>query len=192
MPQIRVITLDNGRIALVSPYDPDVPAAARKIGGRWDSTAKYWHFDGRDEERVRELALEIFGTDGTPEAEADTVTIRWDISGANTEELRYSGRLVARRRSRDERPQLGQGVILISGGFPARGGSEKYPKLDAKAGTVVEIRDLPRAAVDADDPDVTIVDERVDVEALQAERERIVARLAEIDAVLAAHGAPAP
>lgn len=189
MSQVRVITLDNGRVALVSPYSPDVPAAAKQIGGRWDGASKHWHFDARDEERVRALAIEIFGTDGSPEAEGDTVTVRWDISRAGrTRELRLAGRMVVQRPGRDDDPVLGRGVVLISGGFAGRGGSVQYPALEPLEGTVLEVRDLPRAAVPADDQDVTVVDERVDVEVLAAERARILARLTEIDATLAAHG----
>ncbi|MFF2751142.1 hypothetical protein ACFVVA_37100 [Kitasatospora sp. NPDC058048] len=177
--------LDNGRVALESPYHPELPSAAREIGGRWDAAARHWYFDARDEALVRDLALEIFGTDGSPAAEGDTVTIRLDISNTRQQDLRYGGRLIASRPEKKGPVRLGVGVILISGGFPAYGGTEKYPELEARKNTVVEVRDLPRKAVDLDDPDVTVVDEHVGVEALRAERERLAARLAEIDAVLA-------
>ncbi|MFE7666450.1 hypothetical protein [Streptomyces celluloflavus] len=189
---VRVTTLDNGRVALISPYNADVPPAAKKIGGRWNPVLKAWEFDGRDEQRVRDLAREVYGTDGSPEAEADTVTIRWDIGGFDDNELFYAGRRILRRPSRDEDVQLSPGVVLVAGGFPGRGGSVRYPRIAAEYGTVLEIRDLPRAAVDADAPGVTIVDATVDIEALTAERARLMARLTEIEATLSAHGHPDP
>ncbi|MGW6203708.1 hypothetical protein ACWF9B_08690 [Streptomyces sp. NPDC055089] len=186
---VRVITLDNGRIALVSPYNEDVPDAAHAIGGRWDPTSRHWHFDGRDEERVRELARNIFGTDGSPEAEADTVTVRWAVGDLTSDkEIRLAGRRVAERRYRDSSVTLGEGVVVVQGGFKGSGGSMRNPTLNAKDNTVLEIRDVPRTAVPTDDPDITVVDDQVDVEKLTAERTRLLARLAEIDATLAAHG----
>ncbi|MFD4911469.1 hypothetical protein, partial [Kitasatospora purpeofusca] len=79
-------------------------------------------------------------------------------------------------------------VVLASGGFAGRGGSSTQPALGALDGTVLEIRDVLRPAVDFDDRRVTLVDDRVDLEALLAERRRLRARLTEIDAVPTAHG----
>ncbi|WP_326581695.1 hypothetical protein OIE69_43785 (plasmid) [Actinacidiphila glaucinigra] len=193
MEDVRVISLDNGRVALVSPYNSELPAAARELGGRWDRTARYWHFDARDEQRVRELARDFFGTDGSPADEADKVTIRWNISNycqrRGDSELHLGGHRIASRRSRDEDVRLGVGVVLISGGFPGQGGSTKYPALEPLADTVVEIRDLPRALLDnLHRGAYEIVETTVDVAALREERERLLARIAEIDATLAAHG----
>ncbi|MFH8350221.1 hypothetical protein [Streptomyces sp. NPDC018045] len=196
-PTIRVIQLDTGpnvgRIALVSPYNADMVQSCKDLGGKWDQAAKCWHFDSRDEDRVRELAREVFGTDGSSADEADTVTVRYSIGGLGAgghrlDRLILAGREIVIRRYRDEPPRLGQGVVLISGGFASQGGSTRYPSLAAEPGTVLEVRDIPRAAV-PDDPRITIVDETIDVAALTAERARLAARIADIDAALARAGA---
>lgn len=196
MSTVRVFTLDSGRVALVSPYNAEVSPAAKAIGGRWDGGSRHWHFDGRDEERVRELAREIFGTDGSPEQEGDVVTFRWSIGSYGTSkgdnELELAGRRVAYRRSSGEPVRLGEGVVIIEGGFTPGAGSNRYPALGPLPGTVLEVRDFPRAAVPTDDPKITIMDQgAVDVAALSAERDRLLARLAEIDAVLQAAQVPA-
>ncbi|MYV63273.1 hypothetical protein GTW37_32775 [Streptomyces sp. SID4931] len=191
---VRVFTLDSGRVALVSPYNAELIEGARDLGGDWDGASRHWHFDGRDEVRVRELARTIFGTDGSAEQEGDTVTVRWAIEGLATakgdNELTLGGRRIAVRRGRDERVRLARGVVIIAGGFPAAAGSMRYPALAPQDGTVLEIRDFPRSAVPTDDPDITIVDEdEVDVEKLTAEltaeRTQLLDRLAQIDATLA-------
>ena len=61
------------------------------------------------------------------------------------EELWMFGRQVASRRSRDDRVRLGEGAIVVQGGFPNSGGSGRYPMLEVFVGTVLEIRDVSRA-----------------------------------------------
>lgn len=57
------------------------------------------------------------------------------------------GRNVAHRANRDWRVQLGDGVVVVSGGFPPRGGSSKHPGLDPLDETVLEVRDVPKPLV---------------------------------------------
>jgi len=144
------------RVYLASPYHPDLPGRAKKLGGRFDGSSKIWHFDERDGPRVRELAREIFGTDGTDSVEL--VTLRVAISGLayGQRALFIAGREVAKRYHRDRAPQIGDGVIVVEGGFDACGGSKKYPQLDPTDDCVVEIRDVPRPAAEravADNPE---------------------------------------
>jgi excisionase family DNA binding protein len=176
------ITTEGTKTTLTSPYHPDLPAAARKLGGRFDGATKAWKFDARDESRVRDLARQVYGTDG--DTAIELVTVRLDLDRlSDAPNLWFAGREVARRPGRDDSVRLGENVIVIEGGFAGSGGSMKYPRLVAKDGTILEVRDLPRAAVEAEDQDgVTIVGEQgPDVDALLAERERLLVRLAEID-----------
>lgn len=185
------VTTENGITTLVSPYNPDMPAAARKLGGRFDRAAKAWRFDARDEERVRDLARRFYGTDGT-EPEGDLVTVRvelWRCEGPTYENFAtFAGRRIAERPHRDARVRLAANVVLVEGKLPSSGGSMRYPEIDAPAGTYVEIRDLPRASLAAADregiPYEIVEEQGPDVDALLAERERLLQRLAEIDAQL--------
>ena len=83
--------------------------------------------------------------------------------------------------------------MVVSGSFPGRGGSVKNPALEPADGTVLEVRDLPRAVAakmiaevaTAHRCPVTLLDDAaLDRAVLTEERERLVARLAEIDAML--------
>lgn len=193
MTNIRIETTANGRIALCTPYNPDLPAQAKALGGRWDATSRAWTFDARDEERVRDLARTVFGTDGSAADQADLVTIRTTVDDARAPKHGAAqsyclGRLIATRRGRDEDVSLGQGVVLISGGFAGAGGSTTYPQISPLDGTIVEIRDVPRAALEGFDGEFAIVSETFDADALFAERAKLEARLQEIGQQLAAHG----
>lgn len=184
------IEIHDGILTLSSPYSSALPPKAKALGGRFDGATKSWRFDPRDEARVRELAREIYGTDGTPE-ELVSVRVRADlVSLESVAELELFGRTIVRRWRRDEAPRLGNGVVIVEGGFPRSGGSTKYPELDPFDGTVLEIRDVPAGAARkaaSERPNVISVvePEKVDRAALEAERAAIVARLAEIDAALA-------
>jgi hypothetical protein len=185
MSSVEITTAD-GKTSVRSPYHPDWPSEARARGGRWSGGV--WVFDSRDEERVRALAREIYGTDGSPDP-GGTVSVRIAVGDAQGERggqparLYEFGRLIASRFGRDDEPRLADGVILIHGGFAGSAGSHSYIQLGPLDGTVVEVRDVPRTV--AVDRGLEIVGEDgPDHEALRAERERLIARLAEIDAIL--------
>jgi hypothetical protein len=90
-----------------------------------------WVFDSRDEERVRALARDIYGTDGSPDP-GGTVSVRIRVDdvqgerGGRPARLYCFGRLIATRFGRDEEPRLADGVILIEGGFENSAGSHNY------------------------------------------------------------------
>lgn len=194
MSSIKINTNEN-TTTLSSPYHPELPKRAKALGGKFDGTSKTWKFDARDEDRVREMAVEIYGTDGT---DTETVTVRVEIGeddlvSQNRESLYLGGQQIARAFGRDSGALLADGVVLIEGRAES-GGSVKNWDTRLSAGSTFEIRDVPRGVADrmleeaADNDriaDARIVDETSDRrEALQAERDKLVARIAEIDAEL--------
>jgi DNA repair protein RadC len=58
------IVEQGGRIVVGTPYHPNFPARARLLGGDWDALKHVWIFDAREDDRVRSLCREIYGTDG--------------------------------------------------------------------------------------------------------------------------------
>ena len=58
------IVEQDGRIVVGTPYHPNFPARARLLGGDWDALRHVWIFDAREDDRVRSLCREIYGTDG--------------------------------------------------------------------------------------------------------------------------------
>jgi hypothetical protein len=153
------------------------------LGGRWSKPS--WVFDVRDEVRVRELCKEVYGTDGTS---SDLVTLKVTVSESDsTYDLSYyvAGRQVARAFDRDGGARLGEDVVVLEGGFYSTG-SRKNPALGVKEGTVIEVRDVPRAAVEKlpEGWEAVIVDETVDRAALEAELRTIEERAAEIRRIL--------
>lgn len=194
---VRIFKTNDGRVAAMTPYHPNFPARARALGGKFvDTTSggKAWAFDARDEERVRAICLDIYGTDGTP---TDTVTLRvtaladmYEAAGS----IYVAGRVLARAFGRDSGAKLGEGVVHLSGKMPNSGGSVRNWRTTVADGSVFEVRDVPRRAAlefiaehaDSCKWHAEIVgEEPVDPKAeLRAERDKLLARLAEIDAAL--------
>ncbi|MFF9786375.1 helix-turn-helix domain-containing protein [Streptomyces nigrescens] len=183
--------------ARITPH-PAFPDAARLLGGfKHMATGDHetWTFDSGIESQVRALCIDIWGTDGSPATDLDTVTLRWTVPDEWVQELWLAGRLIARREQRDDPVQLGHKVTVIQGGFWPAGGSKKNPRLDPYDGTVVEIRGIPRAAAAkaaAADNDVTIIEtnDPLSKEELRERRDQLLDDLRTINGLLDEHVVP--
>ena len=190
---VTIETIDTTNIIIVrAPYNPDFSTAARNLGGRWSGNHRGWAFNMQTRARVRETLKTIYGTDSP---DYTSVTARFDVGAwwrqdtiGDDSVCYFAGRQILSRRERDTIVKLGEGVVLIEGSFNPSGGSIRYPSLDLDRGTIVEVYDVPADHQDLTRDGVTTVQvqesELVDVDALMAERERIVARLNEINEVL--------
>lgn len=94
---------------------------------------------------------------------------------------------VAIRTGRDQAVRLSSNTMLISGGFPESGGSAKYPAVDAEKGTVIRVKNIPEILYEKikNNSGVRLIDNSIDTDALAAEKEKLLARIAEIDSILA-------
>jgi hypothetical protein len=151
LPMIDLIR-EGEQLRVRSPYHPDFPPEARKLGGKWDRERGEWVFDPRLEKEIRALLVRIYGWDGTyPVLIADVRVILAGLPEEWREDqsLWLLGRELVSRPGRDARVQLGPGVSLEAGGFPPSGGSRKHPALEWHPGTVLKVFDVPVAKVDA-------------------------------------------
>src|SRR5690606_18648972 len=188
------ITESDSILTVRSPYNAAFVEGARKLSGRFDRAACAWNFPASQRERVAALLREVYGTDGS--APIPTVTLRVRLMDS----LRYTydaslelgGRRVARVFGRDGGARLSDGVVVVEGSIGS-GGSRKNPRLTVADGTEIELLDVPRPiaerlAASTEGPVVSaaiVESEEIDREALAEERARLVARIAEIDALLA-------
>ena len=186
------VTTDTVSCTLAGPSAAELPHYAKTIGGWWNPTDKVWTFDVRDEARVRALAVKLYGTDGS--GDMPTITVRIPVPAPFTpyryQELVLAGRTLAFRPGRDTPVRYADEVVLVSGGFPPRGGSVKKPVLgEARADTLLEVRDVPLAVglqMIEEAGGGELVDGAAERRAaLTAERDRLLTRLAAIDAELA-------
>ena len=137
------IEISGSKLVATSPYHPDLPTQAKKLGGKWDRSRKAWTFDPRDEQRARQLYREIYGTDGeNQDMPLVDLLVDMDKVAPEDSELYLAGRLVASVRGRDSGATLGRGVIFDQGELWSTG-STKYPRIGWKQGTRLLVRDVP-------------------------------------------------
>lgn len=195
MNDVQIIPSATGkRLLLHTPYNAGFVADVKDIGGRWDAGKRAWSVDARDEARAKELLISYYGTDGSPDMAADAVTVRIKLAQHESSyrdgaKAMYAGRIIATRPGRDAPVRLSPGVVLIEGKLPYSGGSMKYPQIDADDSVIVEVRDVPRPAVEAENGWREIVsggtpDTSPDTEALIARRAELISQIAELDAKL--------
>jgi hypothetical protein len=135
------------RIFVRSPYNADFVEAARNRGGTWVGSKEHggeWRFDARDLTWVRETCLSLYATDG--EHVRPLLILRVALGKLDGERITLGGRPLVRRKYRDSRVELGDGVVVVEGGFPASGGPfRNQPRVWPRQGTVLEVRDFPEA-----------------------------------------------
>ena len=185
-----VITKTEKSIQVESEYNRDFISGARNLAGRWNSP--HWTFDVRDEGAVRELCLDVYGTDGET---VDLVDVEITFEGgfyATRGPITFCGRTIARAFGRDSGAKPGAGVVVKSGGFRSSGSVKNWATEVNTGGAVVVLRDMSRRAVEAVDAEefggtFEILEPENKNAALIAERDRLIARLAEIDDLLGDH-----
>ena len=173
------------KIRIQSDYHKDLPKAARQLGGKWDAAAREWVFDIRTEKEVEELYTDIYGCFGEP---AETVTIRYRLTDdlwAAKSAVFICGRQVARAWGRDSGTKVGDGVVLKDCKARSGGSMKNWATCIDITGDNPEIiiYDVPKKKAESCE-DVEIMETKIDREKLAAEKERLLARIAEIDELL--------
>jgi hypothetical protein len=135
------------KIGVRCPYHPEVVKQFRALNGKWNQDKKAWYFDARDKARVVDVLRKVFGVaPGDPAPRLVTVVLKPKFLDAmyGVEAISELGRVVAVRRGRDARVELGDGVRILTGGFRPSGGSARKPELAPEDGTSLEVRDVPQ------------------------------------------------
>ncbi len=189
---LDVTLTDRGdTLAAATPYDGAFVSAAKALGGKY--VGGEWVFDARNADRVADLCLDVYGTDGSDDS-ATLVTVRITVpAGVAEQAYRLAGRRLVYRPGRDAEVRYTSGVISVEGRFPSSGGSVKNPRLDNPQPVVLEIRDVTPGTAQlmreqapryrGGSAEIVVSDDNRS--ALAEERERLVARIAEIDVLLA-------
>ncbi|MCF7220995.1 hypothetical protein [Marilutibacter chinensis] len=185
------VRVENGSVYVRSPWNEAfVKDAREKLSGKY--TGGEWVFDVFNEQRVRKTLMAIYGCDGIT---TDTCTVRVTLDGdddAGQGPITIWGRPIARATGRDSGATLSPGIVIVEGGFTS-GGSMKNWTTKVKDGhAVVLIRDFPgvtaRRLVGEGKDWISIEKEAVSIDraALEAERDRLLTRLAEIEKLMPA------
>lgn len=128
----------EGKIYATTNYNATFIKKAKNLQGKWNG--EHWVFDEKVENLVREVLKDIYGTDG--EGYTRKVIVEIDVDkydDTDRQDLKIGDLVIITRKTRDSEVTLKEGVIVISGGFPSRGGSTKNPRLSAYRDTVIRV-----------------------------------------------------
>ena len=189
------VTVKDGRASIYTPFNRDFVAAIKtNIGGRkWDADSKCWTVPEEALPQVRQIMMDVYGETDLPDA-GGSVTVKvtfkeeWSV---RCDDVVIFKKVLASARGRDSGARPGDDVTYLEG-EPTSGGSCKNWESVVPEGAVVLLRHVPKAVWEQDKDSeyytAEIVDEGKDVKRkeLEAEKARLLARIAEIDKELAA------
>lgn len=186
------ITGDTAQI--YTPYNADFVAALKNgVGGaRWNASSRCWTVPAATVNAVREIMRRVYGRDDQTAGKTVRVRLHFDVNICETRApVTIFGHCIARAFGRDSGAKPGEGVIYLEGGCTSGGSRSNWDSIVEK-GSVVELTAVQEAIIEAEKDDLNthityeIMDEKpaIDAEALKAERERLLTRLAEIDEIL--------
>jgi hypothetical protein len=182
----------NNTIQVKTQFNPDFSYAAKKIGGKYDFNEKIWCFDERNLDLVKNALMSTFGTDGYDQSTVDVeITVKEKFIGEQSP-IYLAGRIIAQARGRDSGARNGDGIVFIENS-PKSGGSMKNWLTKIEEGSVFKILDLYAGAIDflneCDSIEYRIIrntqsqsSKETELAQLKIERDRINARIAELEA----------
>ena len=188
------VTIKDGMAKVFTPFNHDFVNAIRNVGGRkWDADDKCWTVPEEALPEVRKIMMEVYGETDLPNT-CGSVTVKVTFKeewSERCDDVIIFKKVIASARGRDSGARPGDDVTFLEG-EPTSGGSMKNCESVVPAGCVVLLRHVPLTVCEEDKDNeyytAEIVDEGKDVrrKELEAEKTRLLARIAEIDKELAA------
>lgn len=189
MGKVTVKTKD-GKAELYTPYSQDFVTKVRNIGGaRW--SGKAWAIPEESLERAREIMIECYGESDLEVA--DMVDVKLTVV-AEEVSIKHAGgtafgKTIAKATGRDSGAWVCQDVELISGKIRS-GGSVKNWRTEIDKGAVFALHSVPVSLLENAESDwyeFEVLEKKQNNRHsdLLKEREKLAARIAEIDAELA-------
>ena len=182
---MKIKNIENQKLAVYTEYNSEFIARVKEIGGKWNHHEFAWFVDYENKDALRQICLEIFGTDGTTD---NTVKVKLTALDdlASWGSYKIAGKILVRVWDRDSGARPGDGVILLSGKINS-GGSRKNYSAQIDKGSVFRLS-LSRDRLSEINPDewkYEIIEKEDDARAkLLAEKEALEKRLAEINNLL--------
>lgn len=188
MMQIKV---ENGMAKVFTPYNAEFVKKIKNIGGRkWNAADKCWMIPESEIETARQYMMDVYGETDLPDEDGRvTIKVKFnEMAFEYTSPITIFGKEIARAWGRDSGAKVGEDVTLLSGSIGS-GGSAKNWRTTIHEGSVFKIRNVAKKALEIpNDYNITVeeVEEAtIDRKALEEEKAKLLARLAEIEALLA-------
>lgn len=187
------ITTMNGRAYVDTPYNPDFVKAIKGIGGhKWEPEKRCWSVPETAVSAVRAIMEDIYGySDLVPDETISLkVTFLNDVSSTRSDVVLF-GKVMAHASGRDSGARVGDDVAYIRGGASSGGSTRNWCSIvrEGSIATLSNVNKSVYARAEAD-PDIKVEVIETDTHSddrqkLLAEKERLLKRITEIDAILA-------
>lgn len=190
-----VEVLENGNnVELYTPYSKDFVTSIKSIGGaKWNAGKGCWVIPKEALDFAKDVMLRVYGDNGDADAAETTLTIRVTFNESQYSETwepyTLMGKTIARATGRDSGAYPCSDVIFEAGKPTSRGSRAKWYAV-VPSGCVVRLSNVSPTlwrefnAGEHDGIVAEVCNDKIDAEALRAERERLTNRIKEIDALL--------
>ena len=191
------IKISEGKANIFTPYNAEFVKRIKSIGGaKWNGAEKCWKIPAEAVDAARDIMMDVYGETDIPDGSEKLklrITALVDI-----EELRapvsYFGKNLASASGRDSGARVGDGVILESGTITSSGSMKNWTSMIRKDAVMI-LTDVPETLYQRDKNATTqwgdtlfsveVLKNSVDKEKLESEKAALLARIAEIDRILA-------
>ena len=190
---MKITLNDDKTLAYIeSPYNAEFISKIKTIGAaRWNPSKKAWQIPVEHIDLARSMMRQIYGKCDLPEnIKYVTVELHFDeeCRSSSCAPISIFQKEIARARGRDTGAIVGDDVIFTEG-KPTSGGSRANYITIIPAGSIAIVYSIPETLLDSELPDgVTykiIQDNKIqDHKSLIIEREKLLARLEEINKIL--------
>lgn len=190
------IRVQDDKAYIKSPFNRDFIHKIHSIGdAQWESDTREWSVPTDNLEDVKQMLRDVYGTDGSENNEP-TVTVKLTATdNVDLTEIQsideptnmvIFGRPILSARGRDNGVKVEKGVT-VRGKYKS-GGSTRYPTVVFDKGAEIIIKNMPESQakrLKLKYMTTEIISEpKIDRQALLAEKERLLKRIAEIDQLL--------
>ena len=192
---IKITNTQNNMLKVETPYSAQFVAELKEnIGSRkWNASEKAWYVPEESKDVLMKILKDVYGFNGSEDdGKRCTVEITFNESDyVDKDAIKIGGLEIARAFGRDSGARIGEGVIVLEGGFTS-GGSRSNWDTRVKEGTKIKIKNFPEWILNDQEAGTNvsgfeikkISESSIDREKLIKEKEELLARLAEIDKLL--------
>ncbi|MBD5170045.1 MAG: hypothetical protein HDT20_08025 [Oscillibacter sp.] len=183
------IKIENGKASISTPYHSEfVRKIKRCANAKWDPEHNVWVVDAKYVPAVRQIMCDVYGESDIPESKRYDVKLTFHKSVYSIcDGVFFFGKCVARAYGRDSGARVGEGVCYLAGECESGGSVRNWQSIVNK-GSVVMLYDVPTTLVQDAEPvdgvDYEFIERTPDKNALVSEKNSLLARIAEIDALL--------
>jgi hypothetical protein len=172
------VTVKEGIIEVLSPYNPEFVSFSHMRGGKWSKKKEAWMFDPRDEFAVRSALIDIYGTDDYKTCEKVDIRINLDMFSKYDDGI-YACGLQLVWRKYPNRLELSDNVVVVEGKF-----LETSKTISHVDNTIIEARAIPKQSAlnlwKENREHVEILSD-INIQQLKDEKERLLKRITEIN-----------